>query len=240
MDSNNNTFNEYSQIQDDSSNNFPLIIPLNEEKNNFEIFPFNEGNGTILQKYQSLQKFNTTKKEKDKMRKEKNDNMRKKIKTNFLKKLREIINDKLKIAGSKKYFESLPQAFISNISLKANSKIFDLTYEELIEETYSDTLIQFRLLKHKYSKDYRALRIVKKKYKNNKKALSYLNSNSSISELSGWNKIKDIKFINLFKAYINSKEFEQFIEKLSKKEKLKYINDYIHCAHTYIEHFSKK
>ena len=236
MDSNNNSFIEYDENQEDLSNYFPTIIPLNEEKNNLEIYPFNEGDGNILKKYQSSHKFNTSRKEKDKKRKEKYDNIRKKIKTNFLKRLREIINDKLKIAGSKEYFESLPQTFMSNISFKINCNALDLTYEELIEQTYTDMINQFKEI---YPNKKKILNIAEKKYKKNKKTLSYLNRNSMISEKSGWNRIKDKKYINLFKAYINSKEFEQSIENLSKKEKFNYINDYIHCALTYIEHFSK-
>ena len=53
-------------------------------------------------------------------RKENSDNIRKKIKSRFIKALKELINRKLKLAGSKKFFDLLPQIFVCNISKDIN------------------------------------------------------------------------------------------------------------------------
>ena len=64
-------------------------------------------------------------------RKEGSDNIRKKIKRRFHKILKDIINSKLEKAGSNKYFDFLPQLFVSDISKKYNKKILNLTLEEI-------------------------------------------------------------------------------------------------------------
>ena len=67
-------------------------------------------------------------------RKFKSDDIRKKIKSRFHKTLKNIINANLKKAGSKKFFDFLPQCFIGNISKKVNSECLELTYKELFIE----------------------------------------------------------------------------------------------------------
>ena len=70
-----------------------------------------------------------------------------------------------------------------------------------------------------------------------KKTLDYLNSNPLISEKSGWQKIKSMKYIDLLKAYFNSDEFAQTISELYKKENKNYINQYIFFSKTYVTFF---
>ena len=89
------------------------------------------------------------------------------------------------------------------------------------------------LRQHKIKKNKVAL----KKSDKNKKTLDYLNSNSIISERSGWNKIKSMKYIDLLRAYFNSEEFEQSLDEIIKKENQNYINKYIFFAKTYITYF---
>ena len=89
------------------------------------------------------------------------------------------------------------------------------------------------LRQHKIKKNKVAL----KKSDKNKKTLDYLNSNPIISERSGWNKIKSMKYIDLLRAYFNSEEFDQSLDEVIKKENQNYINKYIFFAKTYITYF---
>ena len=89
------------------------------------------------------------------------------------------------------------------------------------------------LRQHKIKKNKVAL----KKSDKNKKTLDYLNSNPIISERSGWNKIKSMKYIDLLRAYFNSEEFGQSLDEVIKKENQNYINKYIFFAKTYITYF---
>ena len=67
--------------------------------------------------------------------------------------------------------------------------------------------------------------------------MGYLNSNPVVSENSGWQKIRTMKYIDLLRGYFNSEEFEQSIHELYKKENQNYINQYIFFAKTYITYF---
>ena len=53
-------------------------------------------------------------------RKDNSDNIRKKVKSRFLKVLKNAVNKKLKLAGSKMFFNFLPQTFVSNVSKDKN------------------------------------------------------------------------------------------------------------------------
>lgn len=161
-------------------------------------------------------------------------NIRKKIKSNFHKNILIIINTQLKQAGSKLYFQSLPQSFISDITKKSNCDVLEITYEDLFE------FIHERIINGKnYKKDKNKAinKAVEKKYIKNIETLKYLENNPEISEKSGWSRIKNMKYEDLLNAYFKSKEFEQNIEKLEKKETKNYINDYIHFSLTYIDHY---
>ena len=65
---------------------------------------------------------------------------------------------------------------------------------------------------------------MEKKRKKNEKTLEYLNSenNANICNISGWNKIKEMKYSELFERFLISKEFEDSIKEL---EKTKLRND---------------
>ena len=107
-----------------------------------------------------------------KKRKFKSDDIRKKIKSRFHKTFKNIINENLKKAGSKKLFDFFPQCFIGNVSKKVNSACLDLTYKELllkdfISETTKDDYAHKNPDYKKYKKN--LIRMKKKKWKRKKK-----------------------------------------------------------------------
>ena len=225
-------------VEDESSNinlfgNYSRIISLNENSEIKDIFPFNESQSKIMSKMENKKIFYTLKKNIDKRRKEREDNIRKKIKSNFHKKIFKLINEKLKKAGAKLYFQSLPQYFISDITKKTNFDALEINYKDLFEYTH-ERLINNKIVNSKIEV---MKRVSEKKYRKNIETLNYLDNNLEISEKSGWSKIKGMKYIDLLEAYFNSKEFEESIEKLEKKETKNYINDYIYYSLNYIEHF---
>ena len=229
--------NEFG-VEDESSNinlfgNYSRIISLNENSEIKDIFPFNESQRKIMSKMENKKIFYTLKKNVDKRRKEREDNIRKKIKSNFHKKIFKLINEKLKKAGAKLYFQSLPQYFISDITKKTNFDALEINYKDLFEYTH-EKFINNKIVNSKIEV---MKRVSEKKYKKNIETLNYLDNNLEISEKSGWSKIKSMKYIDLLEAYFNSKEFEESIEKLEKKETKNYINDYIYYSLNYIEHF---
>ena len=166
------------------------------------------------------------KKEKKK-RKYKPDDLRKKIKIRFHKSLKNVINFNLKGVGSKKLFDFLPQYFIRNISIKLNNIALNYTFDELITK---DTAVEI-LKKKKTDTDL-------EKYNINLDVLNYLNNNPKISKDSLFNKIKNMKYIDILNAYFKSKEFEDSILELNQKgEKIEYIEEYINKSLTYVYFF---
>ena len=69
--------------------------------------------------------------------------------------------------------------------------------------------------------------------------LNYLKENPEICKNSEFDKIKEMKYIDILKAYFNSYEFEQSIIELNnKKEKIDYIEEYVNKALTYVDFFA--
>ena len=162
-----------------------------------------------------------------KKRKFKPDDIRKKIKARFHKALKNIINTKLKKVGSKKLFELFPQNFITNITIKLNNQAFDLTFEELIKKDYFS---EDKAKKKKTDID---------KFTKNLGVLNYLEENPEICKKSEFEKIKNMKYIELLNAYFLSMEFEDSIKDLNdKNEKIDYIEAYLNKALTYVPFFS--
>ena len=209
----------------------PKISLVEEDQINTP-FPFNQPESKKSEIKIVLELFNVTRKK----RKEKGDNIRKKIKTFFHKYLRKVINSKLERSGSKYFFESFPQIFMTDITLKTNFEVMELTYEQLINYTYNQETNDD---KSNQAKDYIHKRkaTTDKKYKRNIQVLDYLNRNPKISEESGWKIIKDMKYKDLLKAYFNSNEFLLSIEELSKKENNDYINSYNYFSSNYVDFF---
>lgn len=158
-------------------------------------------------------------------RKENSDNIRKKIKSRFFKTLKNIINQNLKEAGSKLFFDFLPQPIISNITRQTNRNIFNMTLKEI----YSGN---FNYEKSGNAKD----NIRKRNY--NLLVVKYLEKNISISEKSNFHIFKDMKLSQIYKEYLSSKQFAMSISNLQKeKENEKYIKDYIIKAHTLLNYY---
>ena len=234
-----------------------IVIKVEEKED--KIFPFTEGQGlskalekigltanyspskiSLSNTYSSQgfnnSKFKTTdyyidengkKKKQKKKRKFKPDDIRKKIKARFHKVIKNIINTKLKNAGSKKLFDFLPQSFITNITIKLNNQAMDLTYEKLIEKDY---VPKTKIKKGNPDLD---------KYNKNIDVLYYLKENPEICKNSDFEKIKNMKYIDILKAYFSSFEFEQSIIDLkNKKEKIDYIEEYINKALSYVNFFA--
>ena len=210
-----------------SENNF-----LNKKRKLFKIiypnefFIFNRGGenqnkrNIIDQFLQNEENINNIKNERShslRTRKENSDNIRKKIKSRFIKALKELINRKLKLAGSKKFFDLLPQIFVCNISKDINKIMLDKTFKELFSTNFL------------FSKKGNFANF--KKYKKNIDTLEYLEKKKDISEKSNYNCYKNLKFYQIFDEYLRSKEFENEIVNLELKgEKNDYICNYIKLA----------
>ena len=218
-------FNNQNLNLDTLTYNFSQSLPLdeNDDSNN----DFNSENS----KDKSQKIFNISKKE----RRRKGDDIRKKVKSNSHKSIRLDLNEKLIKAGSKYTFESFPQHFIADIKQKTNNEAMQLTYLELFEYTYKNLINDKNYFKRNYNKNYIEAAI--NKYYKNKITLAYLDSNPEISKKSGWEKIKNTKYVDLLKEYFVSKEFEQFVSELSKTEDEEYIKAYKYFSKTYTEFF---
>ena len=218
---------------------------IKKTKTNGKCFPFTEGKGILtenmndnkIKQYMENTPFRTNKyitdqegnkKREKKQRKYKPDDIRKKIKVRFHKKIKNILNENLKKAGSKELFSFLPQFFIGNISKKFNYQYMNTTFEELLS-------IDFSSFQEKYpNKD-----CDHNQFDKNKKILEYLENNPEISKISGFDKMKKMKYRDLLSAYFSSLEFEQSIEQLEEeKEVAEYIQEYIYLAKSYIEYFT--
>ena len=171
-----------------------------------------------------LSKIPHKKKKNIQRRKDNSDNITKKIKTRFLKTLKNKINEKLKISGSKKYFKYLPQAFISDLSKVKNNSILNMTYKEILTNDF----IKWR------KSDLRGIN----NYSHNKSVLDYLENNKDTFKNLNFN-IFNMTYSQLYKEYLESKEFEMEIANLTKIETLKYIKNYIVKANNFFKFFSK-
>ena len=162
-----------------------------------------------------------------KPRKFKSDDIRKKIKSNCHKIIKNIINENLKNAGSEELFGFLPQSFLGNVSKIFNKRYMNSTYEDLLSIDFSKNEKSFNL------------EIDKKNYNKNVKVLNYLEKNPEISKISGFYRIKNMKYKDLLNSYFLSNEFENTIDMLkNKNETPEYINEYIFLAKKYINYFS--
>ena len=235
--SNNNTNNNNIIIGEEKKENQKKDIFKVSYSNNLNIFNiFNKGNNDNISSYMIYEDFDMDKncnsfpkkqkrKKYIKKRKDNADNIRKKIKSRFLKALKNAINQKLKNAGSKYFFNLLPQSFIINLSKEKNKEILDLSLKDIFLKDFN--------IKEK------GKRADINKYKNNIFVLNYLEKNNDISEKSNFNIIKNMKYSEIFNEYLLSKEFEKEISTLKEeKENDKYIKDYIIKAKNMLNFFS--
>ena len=223
-----------------SNNNFKCfekIEKLNKEKKDDEDYDKKEYEiKEQLKKFKSM-KFkikkyyldhNGKRKRTKKERKYKSDDIRKKIKVKFHRALKNTINEKLKKAGSKKFFTFLPQIFIGNISKGFNYQFLEYTYKELFSTNFS-----------KYRDNDKDLRLSNKIYLKNKETLEYLEKNKEISKISGYYIIKNMKYKDILKAYFLSNQFDNsIIELKNKNENSDYIQEYIKLSNNYLDYFT--
>ena len=227
-------------------------------------YPFNKGEGlertlkkiglkyikssnkVIVSQYDNMNiKFKTTKyfvddkdncKKKKKIKKkpkERDDIIRKKIKAKLHRDITNITNSKLKKKGSFKLFKCLPQCFITNTDKQLNNQVLDFSYEEIIIKSYIN---EENNNKNEIPKYYKETDI--KTYNENLKVLKFLKEKPEICKNSEFNRIKDMKYIDILKAYFISSEFEKSIIDLHNKgEKIDYIEDYINVALSYVNYF---
>ena len=164
-------------------------------------------------------------------RKYKPDDIRKKIKARFHKSIKNIVNENLRIAGSKHLFSFLPQIFISSISRETNHQVLNITYRDLLEKDFVSNIDE---------KKYKNKRVDLAKYKNNLKVLEYLDKNPDICEKSGFDIISKMKYGDLLDEYFKSDEFDRAIKKLYlENEEEDYIKEYINKAKSYVKFFSE-
>jgi hypothetical protein len=209
---------------------------LNEEINN-QLTEDNKSNKfKILKEKKKKQRKKVKEKKK---RREKPDDIRKKIKSRFLKAIKNRMNQMLKSAKSKEFFDFLPQCFICNISKHANKSIINMKFKDLMSQKFfkdsneEKDFIKEIFMQKKTNPD-------KKKYDNNVKTLKYLDKNNEICRKSNFNVIGNMTVKELFKEYLKSEEFEKEVEKLKDEQNDdKYIKDYILKAYGFIRYFSK-
>lgn len=226
---------------DDLSNYSQESLPLDESEDSEKDLKSREDTNkemksTISDKINKSNKFSIIKKDKKRTRKDKEDNIRKKIKRSFHKFLKEQINAKLEKVKSEKLFQQFPQNFLSDITRKTNHEVMQLTYGELFKYTHE------QLNNDKKKKGNYYLKKITKpgesKINKNKETLLYLETHPYVSKESGWEKIKNTKYVDLLRDFLDSNEFEQSIKALrQKKEDQNYINAYKFFSKTYIEFF---
>ena len=149
-------------------------------------------------------------------RRENQDNIRKKIKRGFLNNaLIPKINMIIKKQGGKFVFEIFKQHFVSDVTRKNNMELFNMTLEEIFrkKELYNE----IELNSYYYN-------------------LKLINS-KEIQENKELKNILNLKLLNIFEEYINSKELNiDEIKRLkSKNMKDSYIKRYIHLAKNFIK-----
>ena len=162
-------------------------------------------------------------------RKYKPDDIRKKIKARFHKSIKNIINENLRKAGSKKLFTFLPQVFITSIARPANRYVLNMSLREILQKNFVDELDE---------KKYKNKKIDLAKYKKNLSVLEYLDNNPEICKNSGFDIISKMKYCDLLEEYFKSNEFERAIFKLKEEnEDEDYIKEYIIKSKNYVKFF---
>ena len=221
--SENRIFNENEVSKKELNNNNKKI---KKKKNKFKICHI---------EYKKIEKDETDKKDKiitnrlKHKRKYKADDIRKKIKARFHKSIKNVINENLRKAGSKKLFTFLPQVFISSIARQTNRYVLNMSFREILQQNFVNDLDE---------KKYKNKKIDLAKYKKNLSVLEYLDNNPEISKNSGFDIISEMKYCDLLEEYFKSNEFERAIFKLKEEnEDEDYIKEYIIKSKNYVKFF---
>ena len=156
-------------------------------------------------------------------RKENKDNIRRKIKRSFFNKyVITKLNMILKNNGSNLYFMRLPQSFVSDICIKNNKKVINMTLSEI----FLNEEININNTNKNLTNYFHNLKVI---------------NNMDIKENKEFQKILNMKFYELFNEYLNSVEFQiDEINRLKKKKfENSFINRYISISKNFIDFFSK-
>lgn len=198
-----NNWTNKDNKEEDKNNENSLINPhYNNEK----------GNKKYKKIYLNLKKIF--------VRKLKSDSIRKKIKARTHKKIKEIINCKLKRGGSKMYFESLPQPFITNIKIEYNKNFLKYTMRELFE-----SYVGYK------NKDRDKVNI-------NIKVLKYIDSSKNLKNQNDIFIFLNSTYEVILQDYFRSNYFLEDIEKLkNEKESQEYISKYKFIGEHWIEFY---
>ena len=182
-------------IYNENLNRFKIFHPGNNEEYPRKLI------NLILEK-----KMRTTLSQRNKRKKRKfnSDNIRKKIKSRFLKSLKNTLNQRLKSAGSKFYFNYLPINFVTNTTKIENRGILNMTLKEVYTKNFSEN-------------ENNEINI--HKMKDNILAILYLEKDEIISERCHYKYYKNMKYAEIYEEYLNSREFEEDIIKLKEEQK---------------------
>ena len=198
-------------INNSNNNNYPAPkhnfeqaqTPLCAKNYKFNISTQNKKGNTLL----FLKNTETKKNRNNIYRKLKPDSLRKKIKARLHKKLTKIINEKLKTAGSKCFFDMLPQSFITNINIGFNKPLLNITMRELFQKTFG-----FK------SKD-------KEKIDYNIRIMKYIEDNPDINNNSDVSDFLDSKYSEIIREYLDGDYLQEDIDRLrDENEGEEYIN----------------
>ena len=211
-------------INNSNNNNYPAPkhnfeqaqTPLCAKNYKFNISTQNKKGYTLL----FLKNTETKKNRNNIYRKLKPDSLRKKIKARLHKKLTKIINEKLKTAGSKCFFDMLPQSFITNINIGFNKPLLNITMRELFQKTFG-----FK------SKD-------KEKIDYNIRIMKYIEDNPDINNNSDVSDFLDSKYSEIIREYLDGDYLQEDIDRLrDENEGEEYINRYNFIALHWIEFY---
>ena len=213
-----------NDINNSNNNNYPAPkhnfeqaqTPLCAKNYKFNISTQNKKGNTLL----FLKNTETKKNRNIIYRKLKPDSLRKKIKARLHKKLTKIINEKLKTAGSKCFFDMLPQSFITNINIGFNKPLLNITMRELFQKTFG-----FK------SKD-------KEKIDYNIRIMKYIEDNPDINNNSDVSDFLDSKYSEIIREYLDGDYLQEDIDRLrDENEGEEYINRYNFIALHWIEFY---
>ena len=215
----NTGFNNLEESYPAPKNNF-IPTPLCSKNYKEEKKDKKYKNEKLLFLNSSKEKKNTNNTKSVIYRKLKPDSLRKKIKARFHKKLRQIINTQLKEAGSKYFFDNLPQCFITNINIGFNKPLLNITMRELFQKTFG-----FK------AKD-------REKIEYNIKVLKYIEDNPDIKNNSKIDEFLDNTYKVIITKYLGGNYLLEDIERLKKEgEKDDYINRYTFIALHWVEFY---
>ena len=211
-------------INNSNNNNYPAPkhnfeqaqTPMCAKSYKFNISTQSKKGNTLL----FLKDTETKKNRNNIYRKLKPDSLRKKIKARLHKKLTKIINEKLKTAGSKCFFDMLPQSFITNINIGFNKPLLNITMRELFQKTFG-----FK------SKD-------KEKIDYNIRIMKYIEDNPDINNNSDVSDFLDSKYSEIIREYLDGDYLQEDIDRLrDENEGEEYINRYNFIALHWIEFY---